>query len=147
MKKRRFADGGDVDSPVKSLIPELGFDVRDFFPKGPGGVNIDGTGSGGGSAQDGLNTINSGSQQVGMALGNASSALSSAQNAIGGGGGGLSGGKVPGVTIGDDLNYGPSNQDMSAGGAMKQLGFKKGGSVPRRIDGIAQRGKTRGRYL
>jgi len=135
MKKRRFADGGDVDSPVKFLIPD-----------GPGGINIDGNG-GGGSAQDGLNTINSGSQQVGMALGNASSALSNAQNAIGGGGGGLSGGKVPGVNIGDDLNYGPSNQNMSAGGAMKQLGFKKGGSVPRRIDGIAQRGKTRGRYL
>lgn len=145
MKKRRFADGGDVDSSVGSPIPEP-FNIQNIFPKNlGGGVNIDGTGSGGGSAQDGLNTINSGSQQVGMALGNASSALSNAQNAIGGGGGGLSGGRAPSPSIGDDVS--PSNQYMSAGGAMKQLGFKKGGSVPRRIDGIAQRGKTRGRYL
>jgi hypothetical protein len=90
-----------------------------------------------GSATDGLGQINKGSQTVGTALQRAQQATKASSEAIGGGG-------KPNV-------LGPAFNDMRST-AMKKGGkveaYAKGSSVSSassRGDGIAQRGKTRGR--
>jgi hypothetical protein len=94
-------------------------------------------GNSSGSATDGLGQIDKGSQTVGTALQRAQQATKASSEAIGGGG-------KPNV-------LGPAFNDMRSG-AMKKGGkvkaYAKGGSVSSassRGDGIAQRGKTRGR--
>ena len=85
--------------------------------------------AGGGTARGGLDTVRQGAQVVG-------GALDDIQERIGGGGG--LGSMVPS----------PGMTGMKKGGAVK--GYAKGGMVgaaSRRADGIAQRGKTKGRMI
>jgi hypothetical protein len=109
-------------------------EVNPFQPIGSSGF---GGSMGGGSATDGLGQIDKGSQTVGTALQRAQQANKASSEAIGGGG-------KPNV-------LGPAFNDMRST-AMKKGGkvkaYAKGGSVSSassRGDGIAQRGKTRGR--
>jgi hypothetical protein len=123
-------DGGSAPKPRKPKkfadggaipgleVPGLGQPIGGMPTPGDGGGGGDG-----GSAFGGLGMVNSGAQTIG-------SALSAAQNNIGGGGGGTGG--------------------MKRGGKVKSKGYASGGSVgsaSKRGDGIAQRGKTRGKYL
>ena len=150
MKKRKFADGGFTPGVIGDDLPEFG--------TMPGGVQ-------GGTARGGLDQINQGSNAVSSALDQVSGSLKQAGEAIGGGGGG---GPFPtGPMVGPyqtqqykelfSKAFQPSNPSiattspgvtMKKGGKVK--GYAKGGSVSsasRRGDGIAQRGKTKGRMV
>jgi hypothetical protein len=140
MKKRKFATGGQYDNPG---LEDPGYDYPPEVPGTNPGVTpmpTPGYGGGSGGAYGGLNTINRGASQVGSALKDVSGSLGQAAQAIGGPGGGFKDqmlGKImsPGVT-------------MKKGGKVK--GYAKGGSVAsasKRGDGIAQRGKTKGRMV
>ena len=120
--------GKDEPGPFPPVMP--------VFPR-PGG-------GGGGSATEGLGQVNQGSQTVGTALGRAQQANRASSEAIGGGG-------AP-------RGFGPAINNFS--GAMKKGGkvkaYAKGGmvsgkskasSASSRGDGIAQRGKTKGRFV
>jgi hypothetical protein len=128
MKKRKFADGGIYEDPTPQPTPGVGAP----------GVSTGGTGSS--SAFGGLNTINQGAGQVGKALQSVSGSLGQAYNAIGSPGGFKSG-------LGPNPTPSPG-MTMKKGGKVK--GYAKGGSVAsasKRGDGIAQRGKTKGRMV
>ena len=134
MKKRKFAWGGDV-----AFIPEIGM---------PGWEEFDGNltpyapprAEGKATARGGLDMVGQGREIVGRGAQNVGQALDNIQESLGGGGGFGGGGSgsetpSPGMT-------------MKKGGAVK--GYAKGGSVSsasRRADGIAMRGKTRGRMV
>jgi len=123
MKKRKFAEGGDV-YPRDDLIP----DVYPTFPMPSPGGSTAPSSSGGGTARDGLSTVRDGAKVVG-------GALDDIQSRIGGGGGLGSMVRSTGMT-------------MKKGGAVK--GYAKGGmvgSASKRADGCAQRGKTRGKLI
>ena len=126
MKKRKFAEGGDSGSIPPGFLEPF---PMPFPPTSqePGGSTAPSS-SFGGTARDGLNTVRQGAQVVG-------GALDDVQARIGGGGGFGNAMPSPGMT-------------MKKGGAVK--GYAKGGSVgsaSRRADGIAQRGKTKGRMI
>ena len=90
-------------------------------------------GNSSGSATDGLGQIDKGSQTVGTALQRAQQATKASSEAIGGGGNPMGGGIF---------------KTMNKGGKVKA--YAKGGSVSSassRGDGIAQRGKTKGRFI
>lgn len=140
MKKRKFASGGQYEDPAFDYPP----------PQVPGtnpGVTpmpTPGFGKGGGGgAYGGLNTINQGASQVGSALKDVSGSLGQAAKAIGspGGGGGID-------YLGQQGTSKSPGMTMKKGGKVK--GYAKGGSVSyasKRGDGIAQRGKTKGRMV
>ena len=151
MKKRKFADGGNIIDDSGNTIYESSSEGTvgtlptsgafpfpfPFFP----GSNPQ-NGGGDESARSGLSTIDQGARTVGSALDRVSGSLSQASNAIGGGGMGTGGG------------FGPQPNNLSSGMTMKKggkvKGYAKGGSVSsasRRGDGIAQRGKTKGRMV
>ena len=120
MKKRKFADGGAIGDPNSPGITV------------PGPSNTSPTSSNG-TAFGGLKDIMGGAQQVSGALQNTLSSL-----------GGSGGGNV--------TTSPPSYSQGSAGAALNQLGvtrMKSGGmvSASNRADGVAQRGKTRGRMV
>jgi hypothetical protein len=126
MKKRKFAVGGDVPympnpgSPV--LPPDPGFPTP-ITP--PGRRNM---GGGDNTAYGGLAQVGAGAKTVG-------SALDDISDRLGGGIKGVAGAPSPGMT-------------MKKGGKVK--GYAKGGvvgSASKRADGVAQRGKTRGRFI
>ena len=131
MKKRQFAQGGET-SLTMSPIP------GDYVLPYPGSPEpFPGTGvAPPASSPIGNNTARGGLEQVGVGARAVGSALDDIQSRIGGGGGGFGGsGTSPGMT-------------MKRGGAVK--GYAKGGmvgSASKRGDGIAQRGKTKGRVL
>jgi hypothetical protein len=104
-------------------------------------------GNSSGSATDGLGQIDKGSQTVGTALQRAQQANKASSEAIGGGGKNPMGGVgVAGITGSGDFGGLKKTLGMKKGGKVKA--YAKGGSVSSassRGDGIAQRGKTRGR--
>ena len=130
MKKRKFAEGGyfDISGGVVEPFPDIPSDTpgttfpMPVFPTPrPGG-------QGGGTARGGLDMVGQGAKTV-------SGALDDIQAKIGGGGGFGGNMPSPGMT-------------MKKGGAVK--GYAKGGMVgkaSKRADGIAQRGKTRGKFI
>ena len=118
--------------------------VNPFQPIGSSGF---GGSIGGGSATDGLGQIDKGSQTVGTALQRAQQATKASSEAIGGGGKNPMGGVgIAGITGSGDFGGLNKALGMKKGGKVKT--YAKGGSVSSassRGDGIAQRGKTRGR--
>ncbi len=137
MKKRKFAEGGGVFpgddfTPMPIGYPEQPVEppfVTPPTPISPPPRGIGGSGKQGGTARGGLDLVGQGAKTV-------SGALDDIQARIGGGGG--LGSMVPS----------PGMTGMKKGGAVK--GYAKGGMVgaaSRRADGIAQRGKTKGRMI
>ena len=131
-----------MDELYKRNATMYGEGVNPFQPiETNGGI---GGGFGGGSATEGLGQIDKGSQTVGTALQKAQQANQQSAEAIGGGGG--IGGGLGGIARQVKM-FG-----MKKGGKVKA--YAKGGMVSSsskpstassRGDGIAQRGKTRGR--
>jgi hypothetical protein len=159
MRKRKFDEGGSVgvtpDEPTGpgSLTP------GGFYPM-PGFGSPE-TGGGGGlqrgdSARSGLNQINQGASAVDSALNEVSGSLQQAASALGSGNSGMSSypgpfaraiGPAPGDMMARLQKMGIGTE-MKKGGKVK--GYAKGGSVKSassRGDGIAQRGKTKGRMV
>jgi hypothetical protein len=140
MKKRKFDEGGSIDTTPNE---PTGRGSLGFYPMPM--PTMDPAFTGDNTARGGLNQINQGASTV-------SGALDVAQNALGGAGGGGGGGsdfaggylmdKLKGLGFGG----GSSGVTMKKGGKVK--GYAKGGSIKSassRGDGIAQRGKTRGK--
>ena len=114
----------------------------------PRGIGLDGGGGigparlgGGGGAMGGLQTANQGLNQI-------SEAVNQINQATGGGGG------VGPYSGGGDFGDASPGGDYSSGNTpaslLKSLGLKKGGKVPsasKRGDGIATKGKTKGRFV
>lgn len=128
MKKRKFAQGGDIQTfPYE---PDPGYPSPPMEPSFPSPITPPS------NRPAGNNTARGGLEQVGVGAKAVGSALDDIQSRIGGGGGGFGGsGTSPGMT-------------MKRGGAVK--GYAKGGmvgSASKRGDGIAQRGKTKGRVI
>ena len=131
MKKRKFAQGGETGLSM-SPIPD---DDVFPYPGGPEPFPAPGVVPPA-SIPTGNNTARGGLEQVGVGAKAVGSALDDIQSRIGGGGGGFGGsGTSSGMTL-------------KRGGAVK--GYAKGGmvgSASKRGDGIAQRGKTKGRVI
>jgi hypothetical protein len=129
MKKRTFAEGGSTNLTMIDPRVVEPFPFSPFMPTVGDGGSTGPQSSGSGTARGGLDTVRQGAKTV-------SGALDDIQARIGGGGG--LGSMVPS----------PGMTGMKKGGAVK--GYAKGGMVgaaSRRADGIAQRGKTKGRML
>ena len=128
MKKRKFAQGGDIPGMPDEPVP--GYPSPPMEPSFPIPITPPA------SRPIGNNTARGGLEQVGVGAKTVGSALDDIQSRIGGGGGGFGGsGTSSGMT-------------MKRGGAVK--GYAKGGmvgSASKRGDGIAQRGKTKGRVI
>lgn len=128
MKKHKFAMGGDIP-PYE---PDPGYPSPPMEPVFPNPITPPM------GRPIGNNTARGGLEQVGVGAKTVGNALDDIQSRIGGGGfGGGSGGSgtSPGMT-------------MKKGGKVK--GYAKGGvvgSASKRADGVAQRGKTRGRFI
>lgn len=103
---------------------------------------------GGGSAMEGLGQVDQGGRVIGTALGRAQQANQASSEAIGGGGG-----------FGGVRKFGSDPRSlahavMKKGGKVKAhakggmvSGKPKASSASSRGDGIAQRGKTKGRFI
>lgn len=130
MKKHKFAMGGDVPpyepDPGFPMPPQdPGFPAPITPPPGRRSRNM---GGGDNTAYGGLAQVGAGAKTVG-------SALDDISDRLGGGMKGIAGAPSPGMT-------------MKKGGKVK--GYAKGGvvgSASKRADGVAQRGKTRGRFI
>jgi len=117
---------------------------------GGGGIGPARSGGGGG-AMGGLKTANQGLNQISEAV----NQINQATGSGGGGGGGGFGGddRIPsGVHSGSDYSGGDSQSTFqnTSTSLLKGLGLKKGGKVPsasKRGDGIASKGKTKGRFV
>jgi hypothetical protein len=93
---------------------------------------------------DGLGQVNQGSQTVGTALGRAQQANQASSEAIGGGG--KSGGFGPAIqAFSGAMKKGGKVKAYAKGGMVS--GKSKASSASSRGDGIAQRGKTKGRFV
>jgi hypothetical protein len=156
MKKRKFAAGGAA-TPAVGPAAQTAQSVAMTPPFAPGGSLPGNPGGIGSSAYSGLSQINQGASQVGNALQGATMSLGQAANAIGGGGGssgGIGGGGNVDIEALKQSYLNQKNAPKSPGMTMKKggkvKGYAKGGSVAsasKRGDGIAQRGKTRGRMV
>lgn len=149
MRKRRYAEGGEIGQPgeVYPSEPPPGMPGPAPMP-GPVAPSIP-VGGSGGTAREGLGAINQGANTVGNALDQISGSLKGAAESIGGGLGGLGdmGGKGGGTSPSNPMDmYWNKMAGMKKGGKVKS--YAKGGTVSsasKRGDGIAQRGKTKGR--
>lgn len=133
MKKRKFAQGGDIPGMPDERDP--GYPSPPMEPRFPSPMTPPA------SRPIGNNTARGGLEQVGVGAKTVGSALDDIQSRIGGGGGGFGGGGFGGSGT-------SSGMTMKRGGAVK--GYAKGGmvgSASKRGDGIAQRGKTKGRVI
>ena len=128
--------------PPRPTEPTPPFDVGSTGPTMPRPPFPMPRPGGGGSAMEGLGQVDQGGRVIGTALGRAQQANQASSEAIGGGGrlGGMGG-----------INTASADPIRSAlmkkGGKVKA--YAKGGSVSAssRGDGIAQRGKTKGRFI
>ena len=131
MTKRKFAQGGETSLTMSPIPGDSVLPYPDYPEPFPGVAPP-------ASRPTGNNTARGGLEQVGVGAKTVGNALDDIQSRIGGGGfgGGFGGGATsPGMT-------------MKRGGAVK--GYAKGGmvgSASKRGDGIAQRGKTKGRFI
>ena len=122
---------GTPESVIKAMDERMyGKPQRTGMP-GPPMPTFPGPG-GGGSAMEGLGQVDQGGRVIGTALGRAQQANQASSEAIGGGG--KSGG------------FGPDFNNMRSA-LMKKGGKVKASSASSRGDGIAQRGKTKGRFV
>jgi hypothetical protein len=109
---------------------------------GPRGIGL----GGGGGAMGGLQTANQGLNQI-------SEAVNQINQATGGSGGYGADDRLPsGVHSGSDYSGGDAQSTFqnTSTSLLKGLGLKKGGKVPsasKRGDGIATKGKTKGRFV
>ena len=141
-KVKKFAAGGDMQ------IAAYGGNPNPFSPQS------------GGSARQGLDMIGKGAGSINEALGSLGQSLSAASQAVGDntgttqppqyGGGGTGGifGRLGRLGIGAQAGDQTMSPGLKKGGKVKN--YAKGGSVSsasKRADGIAQRGKTKGRMV
>ena len=129
-KVKKFAAGGDMQS-------------QNFM--GYGGQNPF-TPQSGGSAQQGLDMVSKGAGSINQALNSLGQSLSAANQAVGSNSNQAPGGfgQLPLLGLGQDKTM------QSAAYGAQSPGMKKGGKVSsasKRGDGIAQRGKTKGRMI
>ena len=127
-KAKKFAAGGDMQ------VASYGGNANPFSPQS------------GGSARQGLDMVSKGAGSINEALGSLGQSLSAANQAVGGGTGNMQPPQYGGGSMFNRLGQ----LGLSTGDRTMSPGLKGGGKVAsasKRADGIAQRGKTKGRMV